>query len=243
MINFASAWSVVKNLNLAAQRKMVAVQSERAGGLFGKLFGSCSATKLPGSLASERDQILAYSKVSFQNDNELHFDILRSIFIKLTGNYNCPRYGSHWEIIGFQGKDPAMDLRGAGMLGLLQILAFVTSHCETLKEALAFSLKDKLNPPLCSSMLGVTLIVMDLVREGRLNGQINSQRSAINAINNIYFAIYYKIYSTFKNENMKIEQYQTLLRDVTEATKRNPHRVLTEFLHGLESGRAYTSHR
>lgn len=33
-----------------------------------------------------------------------------------------PRRGSHWAVLGFQGDDPATDLRGAGLLGLLQLL-------------------------------------------------------------------------------------------------------------------------
>lgn len=33
-----------------------------------------------------------------------------------------PRYGHHWGDVGFQGDDPATDLRGVGMLGLLQLL-------------------------------------------------------------------------------------------------------------------------
>lgn len=32
------------------------------------------------------------------------------------------RYGPHWAALGFQGDDPATDLRGAGVLGLLQLL-------------------------------------------------------------------------------------------------------------------------
>ncbi len=33
-----------------------------------------------------------------------------------------PRLGPHWADIGFQGDNPATDLRGAGVLGLLQLL-------------------------------------------------------------------------------------------------------------------------
>lgn len=33
------------------------------------------------------------------------------------------RYGEHWLELGFQGPDPATDLRGAGLLGLLHLLA------------------------------------------------------------------------------------------------------------------------
>lgn len=233
-MNFTTAWGTVKNLNLSAQKRQVAAQTEKSGGLFARLFASCSSSKLPAILASERDQILAFAKVPFEDDNELHYEMLRSIFIKLTDNYNCPRYGPHWEIIGFQGRDPSTDIRGAGMLGILQILAFVTQYPEIMKEAYVFSNKDKLNPPLCSSMLSVTLIVMDLVREGKLNGQINSQRSAINAINNIYFAIYFKLFRTYKNGGYDIYQYPILLKEVTEAAKRNPTKILNTFLQALE---------
>lgn len=36
-----------------------------------------------------------------------------------------PRFGPHWESVGFQGDDPATDLRGYGMLGLLQMLTLI----------------------------------------------------------------------------------------------------------------------
>jgi hypothetical protein len=38
-----------------------------------------------------------------------------------------PRLGPHWADLGFQGEDPATDLRAAGVLGLLQLL-FLHSH-------------------------------------------------------------------------------------------------------------------
>jgi hypothetical protein len=41
---------------------------------------------------------------------------------------NVPRRGGHWQDIGFQGDDPATDLRSVGMLGLLQMLAFLETN-------------------------------------------------------------------------------------------------------------------
>ena len=47
--------------------------------------------------------------------------MLRTIYRQLTSTtVDCPRYGSHWETIGFQGTDPSTDLRGVGILGLVQ---------------------------------------------------------------------------------------------------------------------------
>ena len=52
-------------------------------------------------------------KKPLADENPLHFDVLLSLYKLLTGSkLDCPRYGSHWEQIGFQGNDPATDLRG-----------------------------------------------------------------------------------------------------------------------------------
>ena len=41
----------------------------------------------------------------FDDNNPLHFQVLLSIFKQLTGQkLDCPRYGPHWEQIGFQVK-------------------------------------------------------------------------------------------------------------------------------------------
>ena len=46
--------------------------------------------------------------------------MLRTIYRQLTSTrVDCPRYGEHWEAIGFQGTDPSTDLRGVGVLGLV----------------------------------------------------------------------------------------------------------------------------
>ena len=50
----------------------------------------------------------------------LHLAMLRTIYRQLTSTrVDCPRYGEHWEAIGFQGTDPSTDLRGVGVLGLV----------------------------------------------------------------------------------------------------------------------------
>ena len=56
----------------------------------------------------------------------VHERVLVSVYRGLLGASECPPvYGSHWEAVGFQGNDPSTDVRGAGMLGLLLLLAFV----------------------------------------------------------------------------------------------------------------------
>jgi ELMO domain-containing protein len=53
--------------------------------------------------------------------------MLQEIWNKLV-NEPFSRYGSHWNKIGFQGRDPATDLRSTGVLSLLQWLLYIEAH-------------------------------------------------------------------------------------------------------------------
>jgi hypothetical protein len=49
--------------------------------------------------------ILVCDAGPFNNDDPVHVRVLQTIYKKLTGDIvDCPRYGSHWEQIGFQGR-------------------------------------------------------------------------------------------------------------------------------------------
>lgn len=137
----------------------------------------CSTTKMsrPG-LLTERDQILAFSRVPFNDREEFHFQILYTIFCQLKDTDHCLRYGHHWEEIGFQGTDPATDLRGVGMLGLLQMLAFVLQYKDYLKECLRYSEDETYNFPMCVTLINITGFTLEWLQQNRLNEQINAEK-------------------------------------------------------------------
>ena len=66
-----------------------------------KLFGPPTMNR---SLHLERNLIFALALCMFKNDEPMHNYVLQTIYKKLTGTkLDCPRYGNHWELIGFQG--------------------------------------------------------------------------------------------------------------------------------------------
>lgn len=67
--------------------------------------------------------------VGYSDTNYIHWELLCSIYKHIidTGRSAVPRFGSHWEKIGFQGEDPASDLRGVGIFGLCQLLFLVSN--------------------------------------------------------------------------------------------------------------------
>lgn len=94
----------------------------------------CRSSKRPTPLrstvlADEQLLIIALSKVKYSDTNPIHWELLCSIYKHIVENSRAPvpRYGSHWEKIGFQGNDPASDLRGVGIFGLCQLLFLVSN--------------------------------------------------------------------------------------------------------------------
>ncbi|KAK3606111.1 hypothetical protein CHS0354_006474 [Potamilus streckersoni] len=90
--------------------------------------------KLHRDLIQERDFLFCVAATTFANDDRLHVRTLQSVYRCLTGSkFDCPRSGGHWEEIGFQGTDPATDLRGCGLLGLVNLLYFLTDRkCQSI---------------------------------------------------------------------------------------------------------------
>ena len=60
--------------------------------------------------------LLGLARTPFSEADPMHLTLLRSLLASFTGRVTASggaaRYGSHWADIGFQGQDPATDLRG-----------------------------------------------------------------------------------------------------------------------------------
>jgi hypothetical protein len=87
--------------------------------------------------------------------------------------------GSHWTDIGFQGTDPSTDLRGAGMLGVLQLLYFVSEFPKTAKAILRHSQDSRFEFPLCVTYLEFSIMSLELMRSGVLYEYCNNQGEVI----------------------------------------------------------------
>ena len=90
-------------------------------------FGCCSSDLAADTPAyDDRDQVLALQQVGLLHGDKVHRRILLSIYRYLVrspkGAADPQTRGRHWEGLGFQGDDPATDLRATGVVGLLHIL-------------------------------------------------------------------------------------------------------------------------
>ncbi|KAG2468993.1 ELMD3 protein, partial [Polypterus senegalus] len=59
--------------------------------------------RLHRELQEERDLVFTIAQCSLDNNQKIHIRVLQTIYKKLTGaRFDCPRYGTHWEHLGFQ---------------------------------------------------------------------------------------------------------------------------------------------
>ncbi|ESO86310.1 hypothetical protein LOTGIDRAFT_176910, partial [Lottia gigantea] len=106
------------------------------------------------------------------NEQPSHGKMLQSIYRILTGSrFDSPRIGSHWEEIGFQGSDPGTDLRGVGILGLVQLLYFLqhTKYGQIARDIYKLSLHPTQNFPFCVMGINISRICLQSLREDFLN--------------------------------------------------------------------------
>lgn len=128
--------------------------------------------RLQPQLREEQELALAMAHCALDDSEWVHMRILQTIYQQLTrSKLGCPRYGAHWEELGFQGADPGTDLRGTGMLGLMQILFFVLDSrmLPLAREIFQLSQHETQNFPFCIMSVNITRIVIQALQEERLS--------------------------------------------------------------------------
>lgn len=125
LVSFSEALQHFQTVDLSSFKKRIQPTIRRTGlaALRHCLFGP---PKLHQDLREERDLVLTIAQCGLDSQDPMHGRVLQTIYKKLTGSkFDCALHGDHWEDLGFQGANPATDLRGAGFLALLHLLYLV----------------------------------------------------------------------------------------------------------------------
>ena len=192
--------------------------------------------KMKKQLNNERNLVFALALCMFDNDEHMHNYVLQTIYKRLAGTkLDCPRYGNHWQVIGFQGMDPSTDLRGCGFLGLMNILYVVT---EPRAHVLAtniykLSLHETQNFPFSVMSINITRIALQTLREGKLNRECNNRGTVIDVFNEFYAGVFYRVYIVWKNQRKTISDSGFVLREVEKYCKTHTNEVLRDFARAM----------
>ncbi|XP_062366495.1 ELMO domain-containing protein 3 isoform X2 [Cinclus cinclus] len=160
---------------------------------------------------------------------QVHMRILQTIYQQLTrSRLGCPRYGAHWEELGFQGADPGTDLRGTGMLGLMQILFFVLDSrmLPLAQEIFQLSQHETQNFPFCVMSVNITRIVIQALQEEQLSRECNRRQQVIGVLNDLYAAAFLQLSCLWKQQHGTITNAGFFLKELESSTKKKPRQLL-----------------
>ncbi|XP_064493887.1 ELMO domain-containing protein 3-like [Pseudopipra pipra] len=210
----------------------------RRGGLSVLLRCLGGPPRLRPQLRGERELVLAMAQCALDDSEWVHMRILQTIYRQLTHSRGgCPRYGTHWEELGFQGVDPGTDLRGTGMLGLMQILFFVLDSrtLSLAREIFQLSQHETQNFPFCIMSVNITRIVIQALREERLSRECNRRQQVIGVLNDLYAAAFLRLFRLWKRQCGTVADAGSFLKELELSTKKKPRQL-------LRSLEAYVSH-
>ncbi|KAK4325033.1 hypothetical protein Pmani_004344 [Petrolisthes manimaculis] len=239
--DFDEVWDFFTRQDMSDAMTLIKPTVEPRGlnGLFRSIFGP---KKLKAELVPERNLLFCIAQCQFDNNEPLHLQMLQTVYKVLTATaIDCPRYGSHWDLIGFQGTDPATDLRGAGLLGLVQALYLLT-HDPLLplaREVYQLSHHPTCQFPLMVLSINVTGISLQALREGHLNKECNSRGNVRHVLNQFFTATLFHIFWIWKTECKTIKDSGFIIKDAEAYCKRNVKTVLQKLQTHL---RKYSPH-
>jgi len=198
----------------------------------------CTLRTLPPQIEQSKQTILLTALMPFCNEEEIHVGVLRTLYRQLTrAVIDCPRYGHHWEDIGFQGNDPATDLRGVGFLGLVQVLYLVMTPdvFPLARDIYALSQNKSQEFPLMVLSLNVTRICLHILRDGLLDKFCCNDDDCWASFNYLYAAIMFHIYYIWKSQHKTISSSGFVLKDAELFGRKDPGNMMKQLQSYLQN--------
>uniref|UniRef100_A0A2K6F832 ELMO domain containing 3 n=1 Tax=Propithecus coquereli TaxID=379532 RepID=A0A2K6F832_PROCO len=243
LISFSEALQHFQTVDLSSFKKRIQPTIRRTGlaALRHFLFGP---PKLHQGLWEERDFLLTIAQCGLDSQDPMHGRVLQTIYKKLTGSkFDCALHGDHWEDLGFQGANPATDLRGAGFLALLHLLYLVMDSKTLLmaQEIFRLSRHDIQQFPFCLMSVNITRIAIQALREECLSRECNRQQKVIPVVNSFYAATFLHLAHVWRTQQKTISDSGFVLKDLEVLAKKSPRRLLKTleiYLAGVSKGQA-----
>nr|XP_058935548.1 ELMO domain-containing protein 3 isoform X2 [Kogia breviceps] len=226
LISFSEALQHFQTVDLSSFKKRIQPTIRRTGlaALRHWLFGP---PKLHQGLREERDLVLTIAQCGLDSQDPMHGRVLQTIYKKLTGSkFDCALHGDHWEDLGFQGTNPATDLRGAGFLALLHLLYLVMDSKTLLmaQEIFRLSRHHIQQFPFCVMSVNVTRITLQALREECLSRECNRQHKVIPVVNSFYAAAFLRLAHVWRTQHKTISDAGFVLRGPLGCALHSPHR-------------------
>ena len=208
-----------------------------SAGLLSRMFISFRPRLSQPALREQRDELLALARTPMDN-SVLHERVLMSVHRAITSAAECPaRFGPHWEVIGFQGDDPATDLRGTGMLSLLQAL-HMGCHRPALLHALFRLSRNGTAFPLMTMSINMTQVALGALRAGGCTKEANARRQAHEALHSMHAACCCHLLTCWEKRGLTIADFGFLKKEIEALALRSPAALLRKLRHWEQNAAA-----
>jgi hypothetical protein len=233
VITFKQAMaSLRRNAELKLNKAQLVVDDFKTRSFFTRCFFMvCGPPKIDNRKSrQERDDVFGLARMKIDYKQRDHERIVQTLYKSLTkDSLRCPRFGSHWELVGFQGSDPATDLRATGMLGLLFMLSFVQQRAELAHKVYRLSRDENQEFPFMVVGFNLTSVVLDTLRHGSLFAQIKKQGSCIEVCVALFHALYWNMYLTWKANHHTIVNWNDVYKGLQARAAKDPLVLIDDF--------------
>ena len=205
-INFKTAFSYFSSLEYKEEQELINQEKKNYQDKksFIKKLCECFYNRLPQKIKTEKNLICCITKVRYDDNIDIHYKILSTIYLFFTEEKDCPKSGNHWEKIGFQTKTPQSDLRSVGMLAPLQMLYFLCAY-----PAFSTSVYKLFSSKNCEWLFAVTLINITqicyvLLKDDYLDQFFKKSDEVVSVFNELYVGIIYNLNQYLEENNQSL---------------------------------------
>lgn len=213
---------------------------ERSQKLHKTCLGLCRPRAIDVPILREYHSVVQVSKLALEPDDRESFAALKTIYKKLEMCSLEPEdEGNHWETIGFQGSKPGTDLRAVGLLGIVHLLCFLDSNLGYARTIYLYGRTDDGNFPFAVVGINISKIVLDCIREGVLNTEINRSKDLFSTMNLFYQGLWQQTMEIIKGQGAPnvIMEFYKILKAVESVAQNHPSRVIQNYKRLLDEQR------
>jgi len=114
------------------------------------------------------EEAIDLAKIPYNEENEEHRGLLIKLWNLVTNDNITSLSDGNWSDIGFQGKDPATDFRGMGLLGLKQLVFLAEEFTPTVQSIVSSCNHPVKGYPFAITGINLTHLTLSLLKEGAL---------------------------------------------------------------------------
>lgn len=181
---------------------------------------------------------LAVAHVPFMPSNPRQQKLLDVCYMVLLPEAGPPApIGQHWMEMGMQGDDPKTDIRGNGLLNLLQMARFTTLNPELARRIHRVGcIKQDLggrepveNYPFALTMFTLTRMVVSSLRLGALNEACCKYDSVESAVDLLFAAVAHAFVTDYETYGRSVDDFSAVSGKLEKACVMRPKQLVKAF--------------